>query len=219
MTDEHTAVGADESGPRKISRRKVVVGAAWAVPVIMVATASPAAAVTLPPCVQDVTDTATGWIVEDAQYPGCSSPCHRDVVLAFTVKCEGKVDVKVQPISGRAMWCINGDTTAVTKQANGAGTVLTFPVPGDVISGSCTMTDHYNGTPAPGNCDTYWLQNCGPGFSWPQHCVNDGIHVNPCGSGAHINYYIRTYTGSTPNAWQGPFGWTASGVTCVTCPR
>lgn len=158
-----------------LSRRTVVKGAAWATPAVMLASAAPAMAVSVVPCVPQFTNASSSWVVDNAQYGSCNCASHRDIVMRFDVhSCPaGAVDIEVEPVSGKAVWCAWTGTQTATKQvaANSTATVL-FPAVGDNF-GSCTHTAYSS--------------------------VNDGIHTNPCETG-QIRWRYRIGAGAF-SAW------------------
>lgn len=152
-------------------------GVAWATPAIALASAAPAVAASLPPCVASITDSGINWVVDNAVYPGCTTStyrCHRDVRLSFVINpCNEAVRVRLAPVSGKAQWCAwssNYYEMTKTVAANSGQTTLHFPDTGDVIPTSggagCTIVAHTDGA------------------------VNDGIHVNGCQSNQLV-YYVK----------------------------
>lgn len=74
--DEHESDAASPGRQALVSRRSLALGAAWSVPVIIAATAAPAAAASVPPAV--LTDTGTGTLVH-------STSSNYILTLLFTV--------------------------------------------------------------------------------------------------------------------------------------
>lgn len=175
----------DQDKPARLKRRTLVAGVAWATPAVMTVSAAPAHALS-GVCIPKVTETSTNWVVDNAAFPGCELTCHRDVVLKFTLAggCTQRVKIEVQPISGRAYWCAWGGTGIVSTTLTGSDSA-SLPTVGQ-NQGGCSHT------------------------AYPS--VNDGIHVNPCGSGAHIQYRFTIGT-QPPGAWQT---FTAASIT--SCP-
>lgn len=179
MPDESTT----PAPTRRIPRRTLAKGAAWAVPVVATVAAAPAYAAksgeTLPPCLSKISNDSVNWIVDDAIYTGCTKYCdHRDVRLTFHIAaCDKPVTIRVSNVQGNSQWCAwSGGIGTLTKTvaANTAGT-LTFPNTGDTIvgNGGCKIT------------------------AYPS--VNDGMHINPCTDGPYFMYevfYSPTATGT-----------------------
>jgi len=155
---------------RRLIQRAAVAGvAAWTAPVILESMASPAGAVTLPPCVPSFSSGSNEWAVDGVAYPGCNTySYHRDLQLNFTVAtCADAVTVKVKPMDttdgpdfrDKGRWCWTGSSSAIHAEithvfaANQPTTTWTTPVNGST-EGGCTHT------------------------SYPS--VDDGIHVNLC---------------------------------------
>lgn len=162
--------------PRKgLSRRTVVKGAAWATPAVVMASAAPSMAASVIPCVPQVTDHSSDWVVDNAQYGTCNCRSHRDIVLRFDIaSCPGaSVTIEVQPVSGKAVWCAwtGNQVASKTVAANTNGSLL-FPAVGDNY-GSCAHTAYVS--------------------------VNDGIHTNPCATGQIQWRY--TIQGQPTSAW------------------
>lgn len=174
-----------------VSRRTLVAGVAWATPAVALASAAPAVAASLPPCVSSVTNTSLNWVVDGAAFTGCGTyACHRDVRLEFAItSCASAVQVRVQPVAGKATWCyISGytGTSVMTKTvpANTGPVNLEFPATGDSIDG-CSIIAHTNSA------------------------VNDGIHVNGCQSN-QIKYWIKVGAA----AETGPYFYNTPAPTC-----
>jgi len=189
-----SSVGRGVSRRAMIQRAAAAGAVAWAAPVIVDSMASPAGALTLPPCISSITNVSQNWVVDNVEYPGCGLDCHRDIRLAFTVtSCDQDVYIGLTPISGRAQWCAWTNKTYEQVKMVPANTtgVLIFPNDGDVIPNpsGCTIVPH---TPT---------------------AVDDGIHVNPCSSGPHIQWRVKYGASGT---WSAYTGFTAPALT--NCP-
>jgi hypothetical protein len=82
------AFGAPENEsptPSGVSRRTLVKGAAWAVPVIAIAATVPMAAASAPPCAPNTANSLTSWGVNSAWPASNNANCgqHADVVFIF----------------------------------------------------------------------------------------------------------------------------------------
>lgn len=128
------------------------------------------------PCVPQLTNASTDWVVDNAQYGTCNCGSHRDIVLRFDIhSCPGaSVTVEVQPVSGKAVWCAwTGNQIASKTVAANTTQTLLFPAVNDNY-GSCTHTAYVS--------------------------VNDGIHTNPCAT-QQIQWRY-TIQGQSASAWQ-----------------
>lgn len=114
-------------------------------------------------CKPQVEEASANWNVDGVKFRNCdSSSCHKDLMLKFTLSslCTAAVSVEVQPIDGAAVWCAWTGTQIASKTLTAGGSV-TFPTAGDNY-GSCTHTAYES--------------------------PNDGIHINPCSAGPHVQY-------------------------------
>jgi len=75
----------DTQTTKEVSRRTLVKGAAWAVPVIAFAAPAPAFAASAPPCAPNTTNSLTSWGVDNAWPASNNANCgqHADVVFIF----------------------------------------------------------------------------------------------------------------------------------------
>lgn len=173
----------------RMSRRTVVKGAAWAVPAVAVASATPRVAAsvtttttTLPTCVSAIRNESVNWVVDGAQYPGCSCGSHRDVRLSFDVQaCDKPVSIRVYNVAGASMWCAwTTSVSSLTKSVPvNTDKTLTFPDTGDTVGG-CKIVAHTD------------------------NAVNDGLHVNPCVNGPYFRYQVSYDNGAT---WSALYDW------------
>ena len=90
-TESSSATGA----PKNVSRRRVVAGAAWSVPAVMVASAAPAMAAS-----QCLTATFGG---ESCKYPGSGQNAKGyKLQICFTNNCDISATIEVKSVQGNA---------------------------------------------------------------------------------------------------------------------
>ncbi|MGI5951076.1 MAG: hypothetical protein ACOX61_04420 [Brooklawnia sp.] len=201
----------ETSQQRKISRRTLAKGVAWAAPAVAVASAAPAHAAsvtttttTLPPCVAGIENTSTSWDVDGAQYTDCNCRDHVDVRLKFTVSATNcpytnvQIRVKNNTIAN-AKWCWTNretDNDWLTKTATISGVGVTYP-PQRLTSSQSTVAD---GLYYPAYQTDRTRDRLGSCWADSYVGINDGMHINPCSPGPYFQYQVR-YSSDNEATW------------------
>ena len=206
MPDTAPLMGQEPIERRKISRRTVVAGAAWAVPAISIASALPNAAASVAPCTP-TGSVATNSVVWDvgSRFTGCTTHAdHPDYILKFNFNGGDCPDCMVGGVSRtinafRIIVTLNhawgywiawdgGETLSRTYYVR-SNTAFNCANPG---TPNCTIASYTSAGIASNGTWTDANAKCNNGFilvpnsgdtGYDCHAtdaVDDGIHINPC---------------------------------------
>ncbi|WP_156163906.1 hypothetical protein [Demequina maris] len=133
-----------------VSRRRIVQGAAWATPAILLATAAPAAASSTEVEIQNVTRSAQGELSADFDAPPGAV-----VTISFTWNSSEFEKLAASGISGAALGSSSGGSASIqfTVPESGTGSITVLWNPKNnlstgVVSGTVSTSGGYPVSPA-----------------------------------------------------------------------
>lgn len=152
-----TESSSTQGAPNKISRRRVVAGAAWSVPAVMVASAAPAMAAS-----KCLTATFGG---ESCKYPGSGQNAKGyKLQICFTNDCDVAATIEVKSVQGNAASSpLQPVNQSITLQPHTSGCIANAVIYCSTNSGNfITITYSVNGQPDEQQVLASPVQTCAP---------------------------------------------------------